>query len=84
MLFEDENFKYKHDKPGMLSMANRGPNTNSSQFFITLRACPWLDGKNVVFGKVSKGQQLIQYLEHFGSPQGDTRAELIIYKCDDG
>ena len=61
--FEDENFKIKHDKPGLLSMANSGPNTNGSQFFITTVPTPHLDGKHVVFGKVVKGFKWLKDLE---------------------
>lgn len=61
--FEDENFTLKHDRRGLLSMANRGPNTNSSQFFITGNACPHLDGKNVVFGSLLNGMDVLEKIE---------------------
>ncbi len=57
--FKDENFKIKHDQPFLLSMANQGPNTNNSQFFITFTAVPPLDDKYVVFGKVVSGQHVV-------------------------
>jgi peptidylprolyl isomerase len=76
--FADENFKLKHTEPGLLSMANAGPNTNGSQFFITTVATPWLDGKHVVFGKVVEGADVVKKMEAVGSRSGTTSQPVVI------
>ena len=80
--FADENFRVRHDRPGMLSMANAGPNTNGSQFFITTVPCPHLNGKHVVFGKVVKGMEIIHMIENVKTDAHDKPLEdVIIADC---
>ncbi len=79
--FNDENFKLKHTKPGLLSMANRGKNTNGSQFFVTTVVTDWLDGKHVVFGEVSEGMDVVRTIETYGSANGTTKVEVKITDC---
>lgn len=82
--FDDENFRMKHTKPGLLSMANAGPNTNGSQFFITTVKTPWLDGKHVVFGEVVSGMNIVKLLETKGRQGGKTTQRCWIEDCGVG
>ncbi|KAF8596601.1 cyclophilin [Ceratobasidium sp. AG-I] len=76
--FNDENFKIKHTKPGLLSMANAGPNTNGSQFFITTAITSWLDGKHVVFGEVVEGYEVVKSIEKLGTANGTPKETIKI------
>ena len=75
--FDDEGFQFKHDKPGLLSMANSGPNTNGSQFFITTVATPHLDNMHVVFGQLVKGLEHLEYLENVPTDENDCPIDPI-------
>ena len=80
--FEDENFDVKHDI-GVLSMANAGPNTNGSQFFITTAQTGWLDGRHTVFGRVLSGMDTVKTVEKVGTRSGKPSAKVVIEVCEE-
>lgn len=80
--FEDENFKLHHYGAGWLSMANAGKDTNGSQFFITVKQTPWLDGRHVVFGKIVKGMDVVRKIENISTDNRDKpTSDVIIADC---
>jgi len=79
--FADEDFGVKHETAGLLSMANSGPDSNGSQFFITVAPTPWLDGKHVVFGEVTSGMELVKAIEELGAESGTPSKVVTITAC---
>lgn len=81
LTFKDESFSISHSEPGILSMANAGPDTNASQFFLTFGKCSWLDGKHVGFGKVIDGMDILKEIESMGTNSGKPTKEVKILGC---
>lgn len=79
--FPDEAFAVSHGGAGLVSMANRGPNSNGCQFFITCGGCEWMDGKNVVFGRVVEGMHVVRLIEDVPAPQGKPKLPVTIVEC---
>ena len=79
--FDDEDFGVKHERAGLLSMANAGPNTNGSQFFITVAPTPWLDGKHVVFGEIAGGEDVVAAMEALGGASGTPSKTARVKEC---
>ena len=78
--FDNENFVVRH-RPFVIAMANAGPNTNGSQFYITLAETEWLDGTTTVFGRVENGKDVVREMESYGTPEGATLAEIELVRC---